>query len=192
MIPSKALRKRRKGQFFILGALVLVILFSANLNMVQPIVSGPESYVNRFSANIQKELPKALNLGLNQSSVDTIMANFSRFVRDEMSSRQVNHSSLWLVAEGNISSSGVNVTIGNFLWKGASVTVILDGTQRVIYVPDNSTNSSVFSPVSEKYNITISYEGRSRTYEWHRPKASLYAYVSFLKEEDSSVEEFTV
>jgi len=188
----KVMRKRMKGQFFILGALVLVILFSANLNMMQPIVSGPESYVNMFSSNIQKELPRALNLGLNQSSVDAVMANFSRFVREEMSSRQVNHSSVWLVAEGNLSSSDVNVTIGSFLWRGVNVTVILDGTQRSLYVHDNSTNSTTFSSVSEKYNITVSYEGRSRTYEWHRPKANMYAYVSFVKEEDSSVEEFAV
>lgn len=182
--------KRRKGQFFILGALALVILFSANLSLTQPIVSGPESYTRHFSENFERELPRALNLGLNQSSARDVMVNFSRFVQWEMGSRQINFSSLWLYTEGNASTANVNLTVGNFLWGPRTVTVTLDGTQRQLYVPFNSTNSSLFTSVSGKYNISISYGSRSATYEWHRPKSSLYAYTSFVKEEDSSVEEF--
>ncbi len=180
--------KRRKGQFFILGALALVILFSANLSMTNPIISGPERYVSYFSGNIQKELPRAMNLGMNQSAPGAVMLNFSRFVQEEMSSRRINYSSLWLVAEGNESTTDVNVTVGNFMWGSRTVTITLDGTQKSVYVPDNSSNTTGYSSVPAIYNITISYGSTSRTYEWQRSKTSLYAYISLEKGEDSSKE----
>ncbi len=180
--------KRRKGQFFILGALALVILFSANLTMVQPIVSGPDSYIRYFSDNMQGELPRALNLGLNQSDPEAVMLNFSRFVQEEMSSRSINYSSLWLVAEGNESTSDVNVTVGNFMWGSRLVSITLDGVQKQLHVADNSSNTTGYSSVPPLYNITISYGSTSMTYEWQRAKTSLYAYISLEKGEDSSNE----
>ena len=188
---NRPLKKRRKGQFFILGAFILVVLFASNLSFREPLANRPDTGTKYFSSNIQGELPRALNLGLNQSSADTVMLNFTRFINSEMASRGVNYSCLWLLAEGNAGNSDVNVTIANFLWGSRAVSLTLGATSRPLQVPFNSTNSTVFTSVPEKYNITIVYDGTSRTYEWQRAKANMYAYISLAKGDDSVMEHIT-
>jgi hypothetical protein len=171
-----------KGQFFIVGALIIVILLFIGLPIIRPLLLNPSEDMKLLADNVEKELPYALNLGLKTNTPVSSLLNFTRFVDRVLTERDVTFSSLWIISQN--STGGVNITIGNFLPSNTTVTLGLT----TVFVPTNSTNSTELS-ASEKFNLTISFEGRQKTVEWLRKKTNLYAYLEFQRGENIIKEE---
>ena len=181
---------KRKGQFFIVGAVVLCMAFFAGLPPSEPLIRASSEDITHFSENIQRELSKTMNFGLDANNTVEYMENFTEFADRAMAEHLINYTSLWLIT-GN-SSSDLNVTAGNFIWLvEADITLNLSGIVKNLLVPYNTTNSTVFSSVPSEFNLTISYEDMEKTVEWQKDKANLYALVVLTKDRDISKNELT-
>ena len=84
-----------KGQFFIIGAILIVTLFAAMIPRAPKKIVSPVEDLTFFSRNIKKELPKALNFGLdsgNAGNVQTISINDTETTVQNFSSVPANYS----------------------------------------------------------------------------------------------------
>ncbi|MFH1978027.1 MAG: hypothetical protein ABIJ92_01755 [Candidatus Aenigmatarchaeota archaeon] len=180
--------KKRKAQFFVLGAILLVSLFFAGLPKSNFIaVERTEDIVYLFD-NVEREFPIALNNALNttndiEPSVD-YMFNFTRFIDRLMTERLVNYTTLWVIAR-NSSTTDVNLTVGSFLKYNTSVFLNLSGTTNNLTVDHNQTNSTTVSGVSSTYNLTIQFDEESaESVEFARDKVSMYVWVKMERDEN--------
>ena len=102
-----------KGQFFVLGAIIIITLFFAGLPPKDGLIKEKTDDIVFLFDNVNREYPFALNNALNMSddadsSIDRLM-NFTRFTDRLLSERLINYSSLWVVG-WNISSN-FNITV---------------------------------------------------------------------------------
>ena len=119
----------RKGQFFLLGAILLAIMFFAGLSSLKPVTTPPSEDLKFFMENVKKDLPHSLNLGLQGGSGVNDLGNFTQFTDRILTDRFVNFTALWLVAEPGYNTR-VRVTVGNFLDTDQVVNVTIgDATQ---------------------------------------------------------------
>jgi len=172
-----------KAQYFIVGAILVCSMFFMAVPRFMPLIRQPSADIEYISVNLQRELPNALNLGLNESAMLGHMTNFTHFMEDAMLERYTNYTSVWLIAE-NISATGLNTTVGNFMGEDVSVTINVSGTVKVLPVPNGTVNSTSFSSVATAYNITISFSDQEETFEWARHKVNLYAFFQLDRGED--------
>ena len=177
---------KRKGQFFILGAVLICALFFIGLPLYGPQIQSYRKDLSFISSNLESEFPRALNLGLRSGSGTGSLADFSAFSRDILAGQNVKLQSLWVVTEPQ--ASGVLVTVGNFMGYTQSLSITVDGSSQNLDVPDNSTQAAFF-PSSDSFQITISFPGHSRTSTWVRNKANLYAFTEIARGTDKVVEE---
>ncbi len=171
---------KRKAQFYLIAGLAFVLLFFTMVPHLQPLVTTPSSDLGYLARNMQKELPHALTLGLNESSGVPTLVNFTRFSARVMAERAINFTPVWVVT-GNLSQD-LNVTVGNFLGANTTVTVNVTGEDvQSIAVADNSTNSSAFTSVAAAFNISIGFRDQNETFVWVRDKVNLYAFVNLTR-----------
>lgn len=178
---------RRKGQFFILGAVLICMLFFVGLPLYGPQLQSYRKDLSFVSGNLESEFPRALNLGLRSGSGTAGLAGFSAFSRDMLAGQNVRFRTLWLVAEPQ--DSRVLVTMGNFMGAGQAVNVAIGGESRSIYVQDNSTEIAVFSGVPDSFQISVGFPGHSKTSTWVRGKVNLYAFLESSRGSDVVAEE---
>lgn len=178
---------KRKGQFFILGAIMLIILFFIGIPFLQPSLTSPIRDLPLLSKNIRLEFPVAFNLGLNESDERAVMKNFSLFLNTNLADRLIDFSTLWLYAKN--SSENVNFTIGNFLGKNITVNLTISPIEKEIFVQNNGTNSTLFSSPGSIFNLTIEFESRTATVEWLRDKVNLYVFYELRRNRDVIKEE---
>jgi hypothetical protein len=179
-----------KGQFFILGAVLLVIVFSLGLPFIRPAITSPSGDLPYISRNLQREFPAAFNLGLNETSELSVMSNFSLFLNKTLYDKLVAFSAFWVYSRN--SSSSVNITAGNFLGKNTTATLTLNtgkSTSRSMFVRHGGSNSTLFTGPGTIFNLTIEFESRSRTVEWLRDKANLYVFFELRRGQDLVKEE---
>jgi len=179
--------KWMKGQFFVLGAIMIVTLFFSGLPRGDFLkVERTEDLVYLFD-NIEREFPVALNNALNTTSnINSSIAdlfNFTRFVDRLMTERLTNYTTLWVVS-WNISTTDINITAGNFLKYNTTVSLNVSSTVNNISVNHNTTNSTTFSSVSSEFNITIIYGSEEETFTWRRDKVNMYALIQVGRGED--------
>lgn len=174
--------KKRKGQFFIIGALVIIILMYTGLTLSEPIIKSPEADLGFFFNNINSEYPRALNFGLAENDV-TVLQDFTRFLDDRMMRHYANLTALWVVLEGD-GSTTVQVTAGNYLKKDTVVSVDLTGTPEELSVQHDSTNSTSIGGVSSTYTLVVSFGSVNETVSLERDKANLYVFYSLTRGED--------
>jgi hypothetical protein len=176
-----------KGQFFILGAILICSLFFMGLPRFAPIIKQPSGDIAYLSSNLQSELPHALNLGLNESDPIDRLTNFTHFLETKLQERNINYTSMWLIIQ-NQSSTDLNVTGGNFLGEDVSISInVTDGsgsTVNGLILLNGSTNSTTFSSVDPEFNITITFADQEESAEMPRDKTGLYAYYRLTRDDD--------
>ncbi len=193
MVERRALR----GQFFILGAILLIILFFIGLPITKPVLNSPSEDLPYISRNVQSEFPRALNLGLNHSSEHHSMGDFTLFFNRTLADHSVRFKALWIYTKNH--TTGVNLTIGNYLGSGTTVSLSASSveselptsaTERV-FVHHNGTNTTLLLGTGSPFNLTISFNSVSSTVELLRDKVNLYMFFEINRGEDLVREEFT-
>ncbi len=178
-------RTGRKGQFFILGAVLICMLFFVGLPLYGPQLQAYRKDLFFVSGNLESEFPRALNLGIKAGSLQDF-ADFSRFTGSTLSGQNVKFQSLWVVTEPQ--PLGIQVTVGNFMGQNQALSITVDGNSQNLDVPDNSTESRFFSS-SERFEISINFPGHSKAATWVRNKVNLYAFTETARESDVVAEE---
>ncbi|MBU0530754.1 MAG: hypothetical protein KKC05_03705 [Nanoarchaeota archaeon] len=179
--------KYRKGQFFVLGAVLIISLFFMGLPEKDTLITERTDDIAYLFDNIHREYPFALNNALNMSedteaSIDRLM-NFTHFVDKIASERLINYSTLWVIG-WNSSPSNFNVTVGNYLRYNTVVLLNLSGTEYYMNVNFNTTNSTEFTSVSDTFDMIISYESEESNVTWVRDKVSLYANIIMQRKDN--------
>lgn len=176
-----------KGQFFILGAVLVCSLFFIGLPRFAPIISQPSGDLAYISSNLRSELPHALNIGLNESEPVGRMENFTQFLGRSLLGRNINFTALWLIIE-NQSTSNLNVTGGNFLGEDVTVMVnVTDGSGSTVLplvVLNGTINSTTIPSIDPAYNITVSFFDQEESAAYPREKVSLYAFYRIRRGDD--------
>lgn len=177
---------KRKGQFFILGAVLICALFFVGLPLYGPQIQSYRKDLSQVSNNMESEFPKALNLALRSGSLEGL-ADFSRFSKSMLAGQNIRFRVLWVVAEPQ--GSDMQVTVGNFMNESRTVSITIEGIEEDFDVPENSTLSKVFSSVPDIFQITIQFPGHAKTSTWLRGKVNLYAFMESSRGMDVVAEE---
>jgi len=172
-----------KAQFFILGAILLCSLFFIGLPPGQPFTEIPSQDMDYILKNLEKEFPHALNLGLEDGNPRYTMENFTGWVRDLAKNLLLNFSSFWTFAEGD-PNGNVTVSMGNFMGSDMSVSLDLDGDQRNVFVQDGNSESTTFSSVDSKYNLSLRFGNEARDFEWQRDKVNFFTMLQLERGEN--------
>ncbi len=169
----------RKGQFFIIGAIFICALFFFGVSPVMKISKSPADDMNFIADNLQKELPHALNIGVNSSvPVDTAYG-FMNFSRDTVLSKGVALEAVWVIFLPI--NGSINASAGNLDMPG-TVGVNVSGTYGGIYVGVDSVNSSVFAVSEPVFNVTVTVSGESFHATLLTNKTSIYSTLSLERE----------
>ena len=113
-----------KGQFFLLGAILLVIMFLVGLTALRPPSTLPSQDLSYFAENIKIDMPLSLSLGIKAGSVIESLENFTEFTDTILTNRLVNFSTLWVVTEPGYNTA-LNLSVGNFLDNEEEVNVTI-------------------------------------------------------------------
>ena len=166
-----------KGQYFLLGAILLCSLFFIGLPPGQQIFDAPSQDLDYVLENLEKEIPHALNLGLDDGNPRIVMENFTSWTRDLTKEFLIDLSSFWLFAEGDPSTGNVTVSIGNYLGSDVTITLDLDGDQRNLIVQDDDSTSTTFASVAPTYQLSFQFGSEYRKFDWNRDKVNLFALI---------------
>jgi hypothetical protein len=172
-----------KAQFFILGAVLLCSLFFIGLPPGQPLAGVSTQDMDYMMLNLEREFPRALNLGMDGGDPAGTMANFTSWVRTVGRGLLLNFSSFWLFAEGD-PGGDVTVYLGNFMGTDMSVTLNLDGEQRSVLVGDGDLASETFASVGSPYNIVLLFGSEARNFDWQRDKVNLFVMLELERGEN--------
>ena len=177
-----------KGQFFILGAILISILLFAALP-----IRGPELKTTLtkdmvyLSDNVKNEFPKAVNLGLSSDKAIDTLRNFTEFVEAVMNEHFIDFNALWLLEQPF--NTNINLTVGNFFDEDVTVYINLSNDLRSLHLPKNSTNYTVFSSVPEEFDLVITFGNRTKIIHWFRDKVNLYMFFSMGRGEEILINE---
>ncbi len=181
-------KRSLKGQAFLIGAILVCVMFFLGLPKSMPIMESSSNDLHYFSLGIRRELPMALNFGLNESAPIPYLKNFTLYSENTINGYYANFSSIWVVSR-NLTGTGINITVGNFLGSDTSVNLTISGTEKQLSVKNNATNSTTFSSISQEFNLTIEYGSESKTLTWQRNKVNLYASFGITRENNKVSEE---
>lgn len=172
-----------KGQFFIFGAIVMVLLFFLGIPYIRPILSSPGEDLSYLSKNIKAEFPAAFNIGLNESNADQILQNFTRFLDQTLSDYDIEFRALWAFSVNQ--STDVNITVGNFLNSNTTVSMstVFSGTtiDEDVFVQADRSNSTLLQNAESAFNITFEFESGSKEVEWVLNKANIYLWYELMR-----------
>ncbi len=170
-------KKRMKGQYFLLGAILLCSLFFMGLPPGQQVFEAPSQDLDYVLGNLEREIPHVLNLGLDDGSPRTVMENFTSWTRDMTKEFLIDLSSFWLFAEGDPSTGNVIVSVGNYLGSDVTIALDLDGDQRNLIVQDGDSDSTTFVSVAPTYQLSVRFGSEYRNFGWNRDKVNLFALI---------------
>ncbi len=181
---------KRKGQFFILGALLLCAVFFAAMPAHMAVTGGYAVDIPRVAGNLEGEIPHALNLAMLDDGSPGKLGDFTGFIRDEMNGRYLGMESLWVVAVPDQDSPGdVRIYAGNWLGRPVTVHLIVDSAAESIVLDDSETDSKIFHGVGSDFTLSISFENRTWSGQVARDKTGLYNYMRLSRGDDSVVNE---
>ena len=173
---------KRKGQFFIIGGLLLAFLMFFGMSIGVNLVTTKTGDLKHVAYNLEAELPHALNIGVNDSSAAWTLRNFTLFSVDRLRGRGTSLTCLWVIFSGT--GSGLNATAGNFMGGGRLVSLNVSGTVEGLWVDDQGTNSTLFPVADQNFTAGVSFDA----HEWEEVlltnKTSLYIYVSLARSAD--------
>jgi hypothetical protein len=153
----------KKGQLFIVGAIVFIIGFIVLKNLfVYPEIEErrfvESSILGKYSNNIANEYRNIVGLSslqpdVNKSGID-YLSNFSFFIRDSIESNI-------LYVFVFLNSSTYSVTVGNFLDDEINVTINATNSDPDGYhigvMQDKTNQTREFTALSESSELTLTY-----------------------------------
>jgi hypothetical protein len=179
-----------KGQFFLVGALLFILMFYLGFSLfLSPSHTSPVmgNGISDLFDNIENEYPRALNFGLNVSKPVDTLANFTDFAINITEGRGSHLRAFWLVTE-NVSDD-LNITAGNFLGFSIDVTLNVSGVTKVMYVDNGNTNSSLFTSPPSEFELGLNFNTTEKNLLLEKYKANLYLILEMRKGEDLIVGE---
>ena len=183
-LNSGAFRRdgRMKGQFFIIGALfICILLFFATGLQIGITATGTDD-MDHLSKNLQKELPHALNIGINSSNPLGVLYNFTIFSTQAMKTRRINLTCYWLVFQQG--DGVVNVSAGNFLNSPKTFEITVSGISKELHVGPNSINSTTFSVSGYEFDVGINVDDESESMTLLANKTSIYSSLVLERAEN--------
>ena len=183
---------KRKGQFFIMGAIILCVIFFAGLP-VQVIMSTDDtSDITILAENLESEIPRALNLAMLEDGNPDSLDEFIGFARNKTLERYTDLESLWVVTVPDTDNPGsIEVYAGNWFGSPTTLYIIIDSIGVNMNLNDQETDSASFSGVSSQFDIQVSFSGRTWSETLPRDKTNLYSYVSLSRGDNVIVKEIT-
>jgi len=195
---------KRKGQFFILGAVLLISLFFFGLPERDTLITQETDDMVFLHDNILREYSYAYNnilnsTGPNENSIGNL-TNFTYYVDDLMSQRLINSSIMW-ISIWNITDYGINITVGNYMKEDITLrfyicSFIFDelcSTERYLIVPHNSTNYTNITSVEYQYKLVLDYDNNKvDDYMEYlaRDKTSLHTYLKMKRGDNIIIDEY--
>lgn len=171
-----------KGQFFLIGAVFLILIFYIGISAyISPSFMKPslgKSTENLFN-NIKNEYPKVLNFGLNASSPVRTLVNFTNFAVDMSSGRGSDFRVLWLVTE-NVSDN-LNVSVGNFLGYPLDIDLSISGDTENLYLSDGETGSVLFTSPASEFKLVLNFNTTEKNVLLEKYKTNLYSVLEITK-----------
>lgn len=168
-----------KGQFFILGAVFICALLFSGVSPIIRITETPTDDMNVLGRNLQKELPHALNIGMNSSEPLGVLYNFTDFSRDTVMSRGIDLDVLWVVFMPEDGS--MNVSAGNFMDSAKTIGINISGTYGDLYVGSDEVNSSVFAVSGSVFDVTVTIDSDVTQATLLTNKTSMYSTISLQR-----------
>jgi len=182
MYSGRFLGEKRKGQFFIIGALFICILLFFGLSPDISISRTETEDMLIVAENLETEFPHALNIGVNSSDPVGTLYNFSLFSIGAAGNRRINLTSFWLVfLEGD---GNVNVSAGNFMGSAKNFVINISGVSKNLYVDSGSVNSTLFSVSGYKFNVSIVVDNELTEATLLFNKTSIYSMLSLERGEN--------
>jgi hypothetical protein len=167
--------KRMKGQFFLVGALVVCMLLYAGLAPLSVVQSEPAHDVSALSNNMQAEMPRALNIGINSSDPAGTLISFCNFSRSAAANRDIEMEGVFLVFEAF--PTGIVASAGNAAAEDITVGVSVSGTYRELTVPAGAINVTTFPAAGETFDVYMYHSGETSYVTIPSNKTSLIATV---------------
>lgn len=175
----------KKGQFFLVGAFFLILIFYMGISVfLSPSYGGMsvgEDLENLFD-NIENEYPRALNFGLNESSPVQTLVNFTDFAVNITKGRGSELRTLWLVTE-NVSDD-LKITVGNFLGYPATVSLNVSGDVKEVNVDNGETSPSLFTSPPSEFELRLNFNTTGKNLLLEKYKANLYLILEMTKGND--------
>ncbi len=176
----------KKGQFFLLGAFILAVLFFVGISsQISPeSISFPKtSPLETLFDNVKDEYARALNLGLNESRPIEVLTNFTEFVEERLRERGGELSLLFILTE-NVSDD-VNVTVGNYLGYTINVTLNVSDVTKTLHVPDRGVSYAMFSDPPEIFTLGLNFNTTEKNLLLlEKRKVNLYFILEMRKGEN--------
>ena len=170
-----------KGQFFIVGALFICILLFFSVSPAT-MLTGYSADLEFCADNAAREMPHALNMGINSSKPVQTLENFTLFMQENLAGRLITLKTAWFVFYQ--SGSSVNVTAGNFLGYNSSFMLNISGTEKTLYVTSNQLNSTVFPVTGKTYDVSLDSVDIEMGAQLMTNKTSFYSLVILEKGSD--------
>lgn len=169
---------RRKGQFFLIGAFFMIIVFYTGISaFISPSFMEPSmgETTGKIFENIKNEYPRAFNLGMDGSDAAGTLVGFTGFVRNVSRARNSQLAVLWVVTQ-NVSDD-LNVTLGNFLGYAGEFVVNVSGDAKTIHVGDGETNSTLFASPPSTFELILNFNTQQNNVLLSKYKSNLYAVL---------------
>jgi hypothetical protein len=176
--------KQMKGQFFLLGAILLCSLFFIGLPTSQVLIDTPSHDLDYVLQNLEKEFPHALNLGLDDGNPRQVMENFTSWTRGLAKGFFMNLSSVWIFAQGDPSTGNVTISVGNYMGSDMSIELYLDSEHKSLFVQDGDSDSVTYSSVGSSYDLSVTFGAGAKNLLWQRDKANLFVLIELLRGDD--------
>jgi len=179
-----------KGQFYIIGALLLIMLFFVGLPRPNQLTTEAFNDLPYFASNLKAEYPRAMSLGLNQSDYMNTMMNFTNFANRVLEERSINYEALWIATE-NVSGTTLNVSAGGILSTNTTISLNASGTTATLMLASNATNSTTISNPGAEFNFSFSFLGENESVTWPRDKANLFVFINLTRSGSSAITNVT-
>jgi hypothetical protein len=181
-----------KGQFFLLGAFLVVALFYMGLPRNTAISFEKSADLGYFMANMQKEFPNSYNLGINTGDPIGTVRNFTWFADRIVRGRRAVLNAV-IGMGNNDTASNYNVTVFNYYGSNLTINITIKATMKQLFVANNQSNNSLFTAaegVEETFNISFKYASEEKNMTWPRDKRSIYGMVKFNRTGSTVVGDF--
>ncbi len=171
----------RKGQFFMIGAVFICVLMFFGISPAIQLTDVPSEDMGFLAENLQEELPRALNIGINSSDSLGTLYNFTGFSGDILSGRGIDLYVLWVVFEP--CDGEVNVSAGNFMGEQKTVGINVSGTYSGLSVDSDAVDSDVFAISGYTFDAEVTMDGETMQAELLSNKTSIYSFISLERGE---------
>ncbi len=176
---NRATRKHgeMKGQFFLIGAFLLIMMFYVGISLYfspSHSVQGGHQ-ISDLSENILAEYPRAFNFGMNSSSPSQVLANFTGLAVNLTGQRNAELKVLWIITQ-NVSDD-LNVTAGNFLGYPAEITLNVSGEVKNLYVGSGAVNSTLFASPPSEFELRANFNTTEKNLLLEKFKANLWVLL---------------